>query len=101
MGLVTEIRSNHFLLSGRVNLANLMEVRQEIDDRLSLGADVTVDLSALEAEGFAVLALLVYIKRAVLQSGGSLRFENPSTRLRKIASVGGLVDILSLEPPPL
>ncbi len=97
MCLVTEPHRNHFLLSGKVSLTNIMAVRREFDARLPTACPVTVDLSELEVEGSAVLTLLVHIMRSMQQSGGSVRFENPGAGLRKIASLAGVLEILSLE----
>ena len=114
---ITEPQSNHFLLFGKLSLDNLRVAGEAFDDRLStseenaseedvsedstheeVATEVRVDLSQLEVEGFAVLALLVHIQRAVQASGGSVRFVNPSTGLVQLATIGGLVDVLSFEP---
>ena len=104
---VTETQNNHFLLSGKLSLDNLMAAREAFDDRRMSSrepsegkeTEVRVDLSQLEVEGFAVLALLVHIQRAVQASGGSVSFNHPSTGLVQLATIGRLVDILSFEPP--
>ena len=116
---VTEPQNNHFLLSGKLSLDNLMAAREAFDDRRMSSkepskepsrepskepsegkeTEVRVDLSQLEVEGFAVLALLVHIQRAVQASGGSVSFNHPSTGLVQLATIGRLVDILSFEPP--
>ena len=128
---ITEPQNNHFLLSGKLSLDNLMAAREAFDDRRmstrepskepsrepskepskepseepseepaeGKETEVRVDLSQLEVEGFAVLALLVHIQRAVQASGGSVSFNHPSTGLVQLATIGRLVDILSFEPP--
>ncbi len=116
---ITEAQNNHFLLSGKLSLDNLMAAREAFDDRRMSSrepskeptkepskepaegkeTEVRVDLSQLEVEGFAVLALLVHIQRAVQASGGSVSFNHPSTGLVQLATIGRLVDILSFEPP--
>ena len=98
--------NNHFQISGTVNLTNIMALRRQFDDIYGVTFEVikagrpgrvpsaTLDLSALEADGSAVLTLLVYVRRVMARSGQSVEFVHPGQNLKKVASLAGLGDIL-------
>ena len=97
MPSVVEISPGRFQLRGTFNLDTTMEFRQQIDAIVRFEEDVQFDLSALDVEGSAILALLVHACRAASQAGGSVRIREPPEKLRKIARLAGISSLLSLE----
>lgn len=84
-------------LSGRLNLTTLMAYRRDLQDYLPFKEDQVVDLSNLEVEGSAVLALLVRMVRQARRSEVELKFIGASDRLKDMASLAGIAELLHLD----
>jgi phospholipid transport system transporter-binding protein len=56
--------------------------------------DVEVDASELVAFDSSVLAVLLGLRRVVLAHGGSLQIRGMTSRLRELASLYGVLDLL-------
>lgn len=88
------LEGNRLVVSGHLGLESLMSYKKEIEQTVPASEDLVVDLSGLEIEGSAVMALLVFMLRRSKGAGGSLKFESASERLVAMASLAGLVDLL-------
>ena len=88
------LEGSRLVLSGHLGLDSLMAYKKEIEQTVPAGEELVVDLSGLEIEGSAVMALLVFMLRRSKGAGGTLKFESASQRLVAMASLAGLVDLL-------
>ena len=96
MSSVIETRPGCFQLTGTLDLATLMEFRQQVDEQVPFAQNVRFDLSALDVKGSGVLALLTYCLRRASIEGGALIVENPPEQLRKIAELADIRGMLGL-----
>ena len=95
--VITEASPGVFQLTGTLDLATLMEFRQQIDERVPFAQNVRLDLSVLDVKGSGVLALLTWCLRRASIEGGTVIIENPPERLRKIAELADIQGILGLQ----
>lgn len=63
-------------------------------DNSPLADDVVLDLGALAFFDSSVLAVLLGVRRAVVARGGSLRVEGMPPRLRDLATLYGVSELL-------
>ena len=96
--IIAETRPGCFQLTGTLDLATLMEFRQQIDEQVPFAQNIRFDLSVLDVRGSGVLALLTYCLRRASIEGGTVTIENPPERLRKIAELADIQGILGLQP---
>lgn len=70
---------------------------READPMFQSGPDKVLDLSGVERIDSAGLAFLVDLQRHARRAGVTLRYQNIPRRMRPVASVYGLAEILSEE----
>ena len=97
MSRVNQSQPDHYSLEGCLSLASLMQFREEAEREIPAERSVRIDLSGVEAQGSAALALLVHLVRRARQAGGEVRFLNSPERLRLMAEMAGLSGLLALE----
>ncbi len=87
---------NDVKLTGKLDLVSLMSYKREVEKSFPEDGSLSLDLSELEFEGSAVLALLVHIARRARTGGGRVQFVGASDRLVKMASLAELDELLGL-----
>lgn len=84
-------------VSGEVDIATAPSLRQRLVDAIDDGVrDVTVDLSGVGFMDSTGLGVLIGGLKRARQLDGSLVVVNPSSTVRKIFEVTGLVDVLGI-----
>ena len=94
---VVETAPGCYQLQGTINLDTTMAFRREVESLVRFEENVQFDLSVVEIEGSAILALLVYAYRTANHAGGSVSILQPPEKLRKIARLAGITSLLSLQ----
>lgn len=83
-------------LTGRLDFANAMQVRQQLQQTLAeIKGDVTLDLSGVEHSNSVGLALILEVARSVSERGDQLRVVGMPAGLQSIAQVCELEDWLA------
>jgi anti-anti-sigma factor len=97
MSTVIRKQPDRYDLSGRLTLSSAMQFREDAAQEIPADQSVTGDLSDVEVDGSAALALLVHLVRRSRSAGGDIRFVNASGRLIRMAEMAGLEQLLALE----
>ena len=97
MPRVNQTSEGHIALTGSLNLSTLMEFKNAVEHDLPGQQDIVVDLSGIDFQGSAILALLIFVVRQVRNNGGTVAFEGGTRRLTEMARLAGLSELLGLE----
>jgi ABC-type transporter Mla MlaB component len=86
-------------LSGMVNVDTVAEYRASLVEKItaSQSSEVEVELSEIEMQGSAVIALLISVLREARSLDKTVLFLNCSEKLRAIASACGVDGILQIK----
>lgn len=94
---VEQIDDDSFQLSGYVDLSNLMAWRTELEERLPSNGSTRIDLSALDFNGSAILALMVFLTRRARVTDGDVQFLQVSERLNQMTELADLSGLLAFK----
>ncbi len=83
-------------IGGELNLTTLMLYYGELQSHLPFQSGFEVDLSEVEFNGSAVLALLVMIKRHAYRAEVEVVFKGADERLCDMAALAGLTSLMGL-----
>ena len=90
--------ASNYQVVGRVDLGNLMQIREEGEAAIAAAGDrVVVDLSRLENGNSAALALLMAWFRAAESQEKTIEFVGAPAELQNIVELSGLAGVLPLE----
>ena len=95
--VLTPGEDGHFHLSGRVDLTTV-SVLMDVGAAALAGATAApvVSLKDVQAEGSAILALLIGWQRACVGQGHSLSFVDVPLALRQVAEASEVADVLGI-----
>lgn len=97
MRIVNQTSEGHIELIGSLNLSTLMAFKDAVEEGLPNQPNIVIDLSKVEFEGSAILALLVLVVRRVKNNGGTVSFKGATRRLTEMAQLAGLSELFGLE----
>ena len=83
-------------LPARLTMADAHAALADIGPRLATAAEAVLDASALVDLDSAALALLLDCRRQVLARGGQLRITGAPPKLRQLATLYGVGELLGL-----
>jgi anti-sigma B factor antagonist len=100
---ITPINDQLYLyLEGAIDLSQTAEIKEAIQNEPKSGfKKFVVDGSKIEYIDSSGVALLIYLKRAIPESGMLLEFESFSENAMKVISLAGLTSILKPKISPI
>jgi anti-sigma B factor antagonist len=90
----------YLYLEGTIDLSETSEIKEAIQNEPKSGfKKFLVDGSKIEYIDSSGIALLIYLKRAIPESGMLLEFESLSDSAMKVVSLAGLTSIITPKHP--
>ena len=80
-------------LDGDLDLLTVGRARHDLTPLMADGAHLVLDLARVSCIDSAGIGLLLSTRSALLKRGGRLEIRNPSSVVRRIFDVTGLVDL--------
>lgn len=88
----------HLTAAGELDAAGAVRLRAQLDDALSSGRDVTLDLARVTHVSADALAVLVAAFRRLRESGGSLVLTELSPAVVRVLRISGLDRVMVVQP---
>ena len=83
-------------VSGEVNLDNLSDFCQSLKNVLKPNDVVSISFDSLYSKGSAILALLIFLRKAEKELNAVVTFKSCSTKVHEMARLAGLSKDLGL-----
>jgi anti-anti-sigma factor len=83
-------------LLGPLDLSTLMNMSEEVDELLENRVVLSVDVSELEFNGSAILALLIHLMAGITSKGNQFALLGVNSRLQDMLNLAGLSDVFDV-----
>ena len=88
------------VVEGRLALDSLMQFKRLVESDVPHDRDLEIDLSGVQVEDSAILALLVFMTRRGHTEGVTLTFTGFDDRISRMVTLAGIEDLINLKSGP-